>query len=80
MVYFRFFDVYTNKLEKIEGKAQVLIESFNNPYTVIKKNTIIDIFDPHFGAVKADLVFNLGKITTITKNLCHMLGFTHQQL
>ncbi len=80
MVYFRFFDEYTNQLEKVEEKAQSLIESFNNPYTEIKRNTVIDIFDPHFGAVKADLVFHLGKITIITKNLCHMLGFTHQQL
>jgi len=55
------------------------MEAFKNPLVESKRGTV-DIFDPHYGAVKADLVFNHGKIVTITKNLCRTLGFTHQQL
>ena len=63
----------------MEERAQYLVESFKNPLNETKRGTV-DIFDPHYGAVKADLVFNPGRIITITKNLCHLLGFTHQQL
>ena len=77
MIYFRFFDEYTNRLERIEAKALALYQSFYNPYNEYKKKQV-EIFNPHYGAVKADLVFSVGRIITITKNLCHTLGFTHR--
>ena len=43
------------------------------------KRGSVDIFDPHYGAVKADLVFNPGKTISITKSMCGLLGYTHQQ-
>jgi len=63
----------------VEERAQYLVETFKNPASEIKRGSV-DIFDPHYGAVKADLVFNPGKIVKITKNMCYLLDYSHQQL
>lgn len=60
----------------MEEKAQYLIEAFKIPLNETKRGTV-DIFDPHYGAVKADLVFNPGKIVKITKNMCNLLDYSH---
>ncbi len=52
---------------------------FANPYNEIKRFSV-DLFDPNYGAIKVDLVFTPGKIISMSKNLCHALGFTHQEI
>lgn len=49
-----------------------------NPSFQIKNK--IDIFDPFYGAVKIDLVFKVGKIISITKNICELLQYKRQEL
>lgn len=79
IVYYKFFDEYTDKLNLIEKKAVTLYESYFSPNNIYR-NKGIDVFDPHYGSAKVDLVFRVGKVLSISKNLCHVLGFDHREI
>ena len=75
LVYYEHFDEYTDKVEKMQRKAQSLSDTLINPYQSMKGNRL-DIFDPCYGSIKADLSVKPGTILSITNNLCTMLGYT----
>jgi hypothetical protein len=79
IVYFKFFDEYTDQLNFVEKRALSLYDTYFSPNSIYK-NKGAEVFDPHYGSVKIDLVFKLGKVISISKNLCNVLGFHHREI
>jgi len=45
-----------------------------------KVKTKLDVFDPIYGAIRIDLIFNPGEIISITKNMSELLNFNINEL